>query len=371
MAMTTRCPHCAAVFRVVPDQLRVRSGLVRCGACGSVFDGYAGLVSDEEAAEPVRRNPPAVFRNRADMLREQPEDGSLPADEDDERWDPNEEPDAGGDGPFAREDRRLAATGPGPVRDETAVRQPTAEEAGEPESPGPEPVLSAAPLYSDEAFKPWYGGDDAADGRDAPVPSGIMGEHRGGADAPVPEFLDEDLQRRRRLRNRLLAIAAAVALLVLAVQLLLVYRTSIAAALPAVRPVLSLLCQPLGCSVGYERRAERISIMSSSLQPDGERAAANATASGSVAGGKGAGRLVLNVVLRNRYDGPQPWPALMLDLRDVSDTVVVRKVLLPQDYLPAGVAAQPFGAGAEISLAVPLQVGVANVNGYQIDKFFP
>ncbi|MCD0504671.1 MJ0042-type zinc finger domain-containing protein, partial [Bordetella petrii] len=45
MAMTTRCPHCGTAFKVVPDQLRVRNGLVRCGTCGTVFDGRACLVA--------------------------------------------------------------------------------------------------------------------------------------------------------------------------------------------------------------------------------------------------------------------------------------------------------------------------------------
>ena len=44
MALTTRCPHCGTAFKVVPDQLRIRNGLVRCGACSTVFDGRASLV---------------------------------------------------------------------------------------------------------------------------------------------------------------------------------------------------------------------------------------------------------------------------------------------------------------------------------------
>jgi len=35
--MLARCPQCETVFRVNPDQLRVRDGLVRCGRCLKVF----------------------------------------------------------------------------------------------------------------------------------------------------------------------------------------------------------------------------------------------------------------------------------------------------------------------------------------------
>ncbi len=52
MAMTTRCPQCGTAFKVVPDQLRVRNGLVRCGACSTVFDGRACLVAQIPQAAP-------------------------------------------------------------------------------------------------------------------------------------------------------------------------------------------------------------------------------------------------------------------------------------------------------------------------------
>ena len=41
----TRCPGCATVFRVMPEQLALRAGQVRCGQCKTVFDGIAQEVS--------------------------------------------------------------------------------------------------------------------------------------------------------------------------------------------------------------------------------------------------------------------------------------------------------------------------------------
>jgi predicted Zn finger-like uncharacterized protein len=38
MSMITSCPVCLTRFRVVPDQLRVSEGWVRCGQCHHVFD---------------------------------------------------------------------------------------------------------------------------------------------------------------------------------------------------------------------------------------------------------------------------------------------------------------------------------------------
>jgi predicted Zn finger-like uncharacterized protein len=51
MALATQCPHCDTTFRVASDQLKLRGGIVRCGACQHVFDGNAGLVDLDQLAE--------------------------------------------------------------------------------------------------------------------------------------------------------------------------------------------------------------------------------------------------------------------------------------------------------------------------------
>lgn len=44
MSQITRCPACATQFKVVPDQLRISEGWVRCGQCKQVFDAVAHMV---------------------------------------------------------------------------------------------------------------------------------------------------------------------------------------------------------------------------------------------------------------------------------------------------------------------------------------
>ena len=48
--LATRCPACQTVFRVVPDQLRVSQGWVRCGRCAEVFNATLSLVDIETGA---------------------------------------------------------------------------------------------------------------------------------------------------------------------------------------------------------------------------------------------------------------------------------------------------------------------------------
>src|SRR4051812_32649719 len=50
MALATRCPHCNTTFRVVQDQLKLRAGLVRCGACKEIFNGIEHLLRPDEPA---------------------------------------------------------------------------------------------------------------------------------------------------------------------------------------------------------------------------------------------------------------------------------------------------------------------------------
>ena len=55
MSLVTRCTVCATTFRVQRRQLAARGGRVRCGKCGTIFDGVSGLV--EEGAERFALEP--------------------------------------------------------------------------------------------------------------------------------------------------------------------------------------------------------------------------------------------------------------------------------------------------------------------------
>ncbi len=52
MSLLTRCPACQTLFKLVPDQLRISEGWVRCGRCDEIFDASVHLsqeMSDEFA----------------------------------------------------------------------------------------------------------------------------------------------------------------------------------------------------------------------------------------------------------------------------------------------------------------------------------
>ncbi len=49
MSLITRCPVCATMYKVVPDQLRISGGWVRCGHCSEVFDAPAQMLTYDES----------------------------------------------------------------------------------------------------------------------------------------------------------------------------------------------------------------------------------------------------------------------------------------------------------------------------------
>ncbi|MEZ5703593.1 MAG: zinc-ribbon domain-containing protein, partial [Burkholderiaceae bacterium] len=55
MSFTTRCPACGTMFRVVPDQLKISDGWVRCGHCSDVFDAMLNLQESVAPAPPQAR----------------------------------------------------------------------------------------------------------------------------------------------------------------------------------------------------------------------------------------------------------------------------------------------------------------------------
>jgi predicted Zn finger-like uncharacterized protein len=83
----TRCPGCATVFRVKPEQLALRAGQVRCGHCKTVFDGVAQAVSlaptartdrDEPPLDEAALGPPTVTLRDARALEPAPPPATVP-----------------------------------------------------------------------------------------------------------------------------------------------------------------------------------------------------------------------------------------------------------------------------------------------------
>jgi predicted Zn finger-like uncharacterized protein len=58
MKFSTQCPHCSTSFLIQAEQIRVASGLVRCGVCASIFEADRHLFEVTETPDwSVAENP--------------------------------------------------------------------------------------------------------------------------------------------------------------------------------------------------------------------------------------------------------------------------------------------------------------------------
>lgn len=160
------------------------------------------------------------------------------------------------------------------------------------------------------------------------------------------------LRRLTPMRRRI--IAGFLALLAL-IQLLAVFRTEISYHLPFLRPLASLASTLTGQTIQPPMSLSTLSIESFELRATQE-----------------AGKTRLTAILRNRSTVAARWPAMELTLTGPSNALLVRKVLLPNQYLPASQdASRGIAANAEVPLDLVLDTGDLNLAGYSVALFYP
>lgn len=356
----TRCPNCSTIFRVTPEQLRVRHGQVRCGSCFATFNALAELtegipVSGSLASGTETEAPVATLGPESDEAPTVHETPALP----EETPVPEETP-PGEDVEFIEIDLP-----PGPGLDtpvdtvigpwmETEVESPM-EPEGEPtieivdiepssESKaeiGPEPgTAAAADLVEESPIEPETAPQTAPE-----EPPAFL--------APEP-LLHEDTAREPRRWPWWLG--TAFALVALLAQAALHFRTELSVRLPETRPALEAACEQLGCDIPLPSTVELLEIEHSDLTPEDGT----------------AGHLLLSATLRNRAAHAQTWPHLELTLTDAHDRPLVRRALAPQEYLPsADVIAAGFPARGEQHLQLALRLTDVPAVGYRLYLFYP
>jgi predicted Zn finger-like uncharacterized protein len=392
MSLVTCCPKCSSEYDVTADQLKLRDGLVRCGHCSHVFDGFACLkdslptltrkvpsqAPDEAPTGPTpvlkTQAPPATSRAESKPeLKPQPKPDNASAVSQDPLKAPRTPAVApASDGPFVPSVDRIRLQ---PAQNSDARQEPEWVIGRSVASPNPqEPsfgeLLQTQDMPVTDDREPVLGAIDAfksnlsrAQTQQPAVQ--VMGEARVRGDDPsafgrtVPEFLEDEEPPPEGV-NLLWIVGSVVLVVVLLVQAMVVYRNDIAAAAPGMRGFLVQLCKPLSCDVSYVRQINRIFIVGSSLQ--------QATTAESPANQRA---YTLRLTLQNRWSYQQPWPSLMVTLTDSSGTAVIRKAIRPSQYLSPELLAGPMAARQEVSLEIPLLVDGLNISGYELDRFFP
>jgi hypothetical protein len=157
-----------------------------------------------------------------------------------------------------------------------------------------------------------------------------------------------------RLRPVWLA-GAAIAALLLVLQLVYINRTQITVSFPGLKPALTALCKGIGCSIPLPADDTLISIESSELNPDANQ----------------PNLIRLSATLLNRADFDQALPMLELTLTDTNDQTVVRKVFEPSSYLDKSHPASAMLAKSELQANLALDIGDLKAAGYRLFLFYP
>lgn len=405
MALATQCPHCHTTFRVAHDQLKLRAGLVRCGACKQIFNGIENLLRPEEldgATRPAVPAPPTAPAPTASSTPTAPpappeqeftlpaEDVKQPAEspaepesepETEPKTEPESEPQQQPQAPsfeFEEEPARPLASAPvsppagafdyttGTRTDDPLLRmtlldvapgrtilrdEVAAERAGKAE---PSPADDALEQVIDDLQnKPW---------REKPeTPDEVEGDALDQAEASdyeEPAFVRQ-ARRRQRIGRALRIIMGTGSILLfvgLAAQLTYVFRDEIAARFPETRPLLAEACSFLDCHVGLPQQIESVSIESSELQT---LSAKDST-------------FALTVLLRNQGDTAQAWPHIELTLNDANEKPIARRVFTPREYLsPADDLNRGIAPDSEHPIKLFFELTQLKASGYRVYLFYP
>lgn len=311
MSMVTRCPACATLFRVTPQQLQARQGQVRCGRCTSIFDAFrqlatlpAPVLGDASPPEPAAIAMPDAPAPRPESETVSPHAG-IPS------FDHAPGPPATPAVPTAF--RFEADPIPAAVVPQPAVSRPSPLRA---EPPSESIVSRSSTLSADSLF--------------------LQQAHAG---------------RRRGARGW--GLGCLLLVVVLGLQAVYVYRGELAAHYRSLKPLLVEMCAALACEVPLPQRPRLINIEASDLQAlDPAR----------------PGLLQLTATLRNHADYDLAYPALDLVLTNTREHTLARRIFMPREYLDSSRdAAAGFPAKAEITVRLDLDTGELGAAGFRID----
>jgi predicted Zn finger-like uncharacterized protein len=388
MALATRCPHCHTTFRVAHDQLKLRAGIVRCGACKQIFNGIEHLLPPEEAVPSIPL--PRQEQVLAPVVRDEPEEENHPAadlpgtlaidlaDSSPSKFTINS---LDFDIPIEHQaPDQKSSTGPSayslsPQSDHTFV--PTAFTKAEYRLDEPaELSLAAEEIIAAPNFQQnvEYADTQDVSGSSMQSPSTsqldtLQDEGRRDlssseelTDAELtsdeePGFIKKWQQQQRTGRNQrfLMGIASVILFVGLLAQGAYNFPRQIVTWFPSVEPILAQACIKMGCQLKLPAQITAVSLESSELQ--------------ALTSGKNT--FALTLVLANRSQLTQAWPSIELTLNDGNEQAVARRIFMPSEYL-ASLAAPIKGIAANTEQPVKLYFELAQLkaSGYRVYLFY-
>ena len=391
MSLITRCPACQTLFRVVPDQLRVSEGWVRCGQCDEVFDASAHLQDESQwLATPHAQTAPHADSPVAPERLSGEKPGAAP------KLLSEAAPSGANAPPTAARSVSFRDAGENTHQDDSSeaggraaltfsVEPVTDASYLMVHEPAPAPELLVEPVLDiHHAIDPILADNERREVLTAPLSSEATAPHAdpqpladlradtdsmlvdeaATAKAAAPSASDPALSFMRRSRPhspwrcplvRVLLLATCLLLLgALGLQVLVHERNYLAAIKPGLKPWVKQVCVWFDCRVEPLRQIESVVIDSSALT-------------------RIKGDLYrLDLTITNHAPLAVAMPWIELSVTDTLDQALLRRVLKPEDL---GVSAETLAAASEIQGSLILVItpngGAERMTGYRLLAFYP
>lgn len=349
MLLATKCPHCKTTFKVANDQLKLQSGLVRCGICNQVFNGIDHLTATNNASNTLKINAPVAAPNKepveSNPVPRTEESSSIQTGaakrefdlfdefkitpETTDRIEPNQDPDT-------HHPQWAETFSPSMHNEEFSPTQSNAEiEAKAQTLPEAdleaEEELSGMPAKSDEGPIEEFGPEQAYEheytippDKDTDLRS-LLPDHaeakshdEGDDKDGENEIAELTFIRQANAKKRITLIFSTATILlfiVLAAQGIYQFRDLIAASYPSSKNTLVFLCKLAHCQISLPAQLDAISYEADELHTLPRD-----------------NTLEFSLLMRNHKSLPQAWPNIELTLKD-NKKVVLRRVFNPAEYL--------------------------------------
>ncbi len=307
--LITTCPHCETRFKVTTEQLLLRNGTVRCGACRQVFDGGARLVSDEAA--DLLLNP--IAAQESEFATAASESMSAAG-----KTEPNMQDE------LETLSKAITDWQVQPRKDLPKF-DPLLEEYEDDSSPAKHSAATSAATSTATA---------------------------------EPAFVQEAKQkaRRSRLWKTVIWLGIPLLLISLTIQLLIHFRNEIVVQAPESDPAMRIVCSYLGCIINLPAQIKQLSLQSSQLRAIPDQ----------------VNQFELIALLRNQSPSPQSWPSLELQLKDDIGDIITRKVFLPQNFLTQpSLLKQGIAAQSEHEIRLVFELTGPAPTDFQLTMFYP
>jgi hypothetical protein len=309
---------------VVPDQLRISQGWVKCGQCGDIFDAAQHLVEVPTAVEIEEPTLPEPSHSESLVAAsiDVPEQAAS-------EW---------GTGVAARQDKRNSVAEvevAGSEQTELQVESALGHEV---------PHNDETQAHVNEAEQSPLSASDSRplDVDDIPVPASFMSR----ADKPV--FWH------RKLVRVFLSMLGSALCVSLAGQWVYQERDRLAVMYPSWHSGLTQFCDAAGCAIRPLQQIESIAIDSAAFSKVGRD------------------QYRLSLTVKNQANFPLAMPSIELTLTDLQDQAIIRKILLPHDLAALSDHLAPVSEWpVAVTVAVAPEAKTSAVVGYRLLAFYP